>query len=67
MSYSYVLVLNSIEKRYPLPNDSAGHNDLAVISVSFREIEDFSFLNMIPLQETKNLLRHLSAASTKKS
>lgn len=67
MSYYYVLVLDSIEKRYPLPNDLAGHNDLAAISVSFREIEDFSFLNMILLQETKNLLRHLSAASTKKS
>lgn len=49
MSYSYVLVLNSIGIRYPLLNDLAEHNDLAVISVSFRETEDVSFLNMISL------------------
>lgn len=49
MSYSYIRVLNSIGKRYPLPKDLAEHNDLAVVSVSFREMEDISFLNVISL------------------
>lgn len=49
MSYSYVLVLNSIGIKYPLLDDLAGGNDLAVVSVSFTETGDVSFLNMLSL------------------
>lgn len=49
MPYSQALVLNSVGKRYPIPNDLAENNDLAVTVVSFTEVEDISFLNMISL------------------